>query len=115
MRRPDQQQTTLAGLPPFIQRTANRPMNGLVHFPAHVFVDCLTHEDTADLAHPKFRKAAVTRVTLRRCGTWTFRVRCPWCGRMHGHGGGTGPLPYFGHRTADCDALGGYLLDPRGA
>lgn len=42
-------------------------------------------------------------------GTWRFKSRCPYCGDTHMHGGGTGPVPFFGHRAADCEG-GGYAL-----
>lgn len=41
---------------------------------------------------------------------WVIRVRCPYCGGIHSHGGGAeSTAPYSGHRAADC-GKGGYYL-----
>lgn len=42
---------------------------------------------------------------LGRRGIWALTVPlCPYCGRMHQHGGGgDGPSPFLGSRAAHCD------------
>lgn len=57
--------------------------------------------------------AEVTRLTFEGTG-FHIKVRCPFCGADHHHGGGAGVLPMFGHRVADC-ALGSYFLVVVGA
>lgn len=52
--------------------------------------------------------AEVTRLTFEGTG-FHIKVRCPFCGADHGHGGGADILPAFGHRVADC-GLGSYVL-----
>jgi hypothetical protein len=42
-------------------------------------------------------------------GAYRCRVVCPHCKKEHAHGLGTGTLPEFGHRVADC-GLGSYHL-----
>lgn len=39
-------------------------------------------------------------------------VECPWCGREHTHGAGSGAIPAFGPRVAHCDGGQGYRLVP---
>jgi hypothetical protein len=41
----------------------------------------------------------------RRLGTWI--VRCPYCGKVHGHGAITGSRQ---HRVADCGKGPGYFV-----
>lgn len=52
--------------------------------------------------------AEVTRLTFQGTG-FHIKVRCPFCGADHHHGGGAHVLPTFGHRVADC-GLGSYSL-----
>lgn len=40
---------------------------------------------------------------------WTLAVKCPFCEKLHKHGGGIGETPSFGHRVAHC-GRGGYQL-----
>lgn len=108
----DQQKATFEALPPRVQMIGERRRSGSVLFPAAVFANCLTPRDIAALAAPRVSRAPVTLLTLRPDGGWSIRAACPWCGRSHAHGGGTGDLPFFGHRVADC-SHGGYELDPR--
>ncbi|MBQ0986373.1 hypothetical protein KBZ10_18020 [Streptomyces sp. F63] len=36
-------------------------------------------------------------------GTWLLMVRCPWCTKLHTHGGGDGDQPgRFGARVSHC-------------
>lgn len=53
---------------------------------------------------------AIEAIYRERNGTWRFKSRCPFCNGAHMHGGGAGPVPFFGHRVADCVAGGGYEL-----
>lgn len=108
----DRQKATFEALPVAIQMLGEHLATGSVTFPAAVFADCLTPRDIAALSAPRASRAPVTFMTLRLDGGWGIRATCPWCGKAHSHGGGTGPLPYFGHRVADC-WRGGYELDPR--
>lgn len=108
----DRQKATFEGLPVAIQMLGQRLATGSVTFPPAVFAACLTSHDIAVLDTPSNVKAPIVRLTLRVDGGWGIRAVCPWCGRWHAHGGGTGPLPYFGHRVADC-GHGGYVLAPR--
>jgi hypothetical protein len=49
--------------------------------------------------------------TIRREGkVWLLSVRCPYCGKRHGHGGGIGPQPILGPRKGDGDGCGSYEL-----
>jgi hypothetical protein len=57
--------------------------------------------------------AKVTRLTFEGTG-FHIKVRCPFCGADHNHGGAARVLPMFGHRVADC-ALGSYFLVVVGA
>lgn len=52
--------------------------------------------------------AEVTRLTFEGTG-FHIKVRCPFCGADHHHGGGTHAVPIFGHRVADC-GKGSYFL-----
>lgn len=54
---------------------------------------------------------AIARITslTHADGAYRCRVVCPHCKKEHGHGLGTGTLPEFGHRVADC-GLGTYHL-----
>ena len=59
--------------------------------------------------------AVATHIAEDR-GIWVLRVSCPYCDRMHRHGGGlvkAGP-PSLGHRQSHCLAGegGGYVLTP---
>lgn len=108
----DRQKATFEALPPSVQMLGQRLATGSVTFPPAVFAGCLTSRDIAALDTPSNVKAAVVRLTLRPAGGWGIRATCPWCGKVHSHGGGTARLPYFGHRAADC-TRGGYELDPR--
>lgn len=64
-----------------------------------------------------------------RDGAWSLTIRCPHCGHLHTHGGGSDPRPegartsFLGHRASHCPSLcpshgshqrsGGYFLtDP---
>ena len=62
-----------------------------------------------------------------RDGAWLLNVRCPFCAKLHTHGGGNGDAPYGGHRVAHCtdtglrraglsreDTRGGYTLEVKG-
>lgn len=110
----DRQKATLEALPPNVQMLGDRIETGSVIFPPSAFHACLDDDDLAALNVPSNAKATVVRLTLRRTGGWGIRATCPWCGKAHSHGGGTGPLPYFGSRLSDCDTGGCvYLLDPR--
>ncbi len=108
----DPQKATFEALPPNVQMLAERLETGSVVFPPSAFRACLDDRDLTALNAPNNVNAAVVRLTLRPTGGWGIRAACPWCGKAHSHGGGTGPLPYFGHRVADC-GHGGYELDPR--
>ncbi len=33
---------------------------------------------------------------------WLIKIKCPYCGKPHNHGGGTDPKPDLGHRGAHC-------------
>jgi hypothetical protein len=48
--------------------------------------------------------APVERVVLQPSGTELWEVRCPYCGRLHTHGGRPG------HRVAHCGAADCYVL-----
>ena len=51
-------------------------------------------------------------VTVERApdGIWDLTIEhCPYCGKRHRHGGGTGKHPTLGHRVSHCFA-GGYIL-----
>lgn len=52
----------------------------------------------------------IEAVYRERNGTWRYKARCAHCGSTHMNGGGAGPVPFFGHRAADCGAGGGYAL-----
>ena len=40
---------------------------------------------------------------VKRNSFWRIRVRCPFCGEVHLHGGGGDPAgPMMGDRRADC-------------
>lgn len=108
----DRQKATFEALPPNVQMLGERLETGSVIFPPSAFSTCLCDGDLVALNAPSNVKAAVVRLTLRPAGGWGIRAACPWCGKAHSHGGGAGPLPYFGHRVADC-SHGGYELDPR--
>ena len=57
------------------------------------------------------------KITRAWDGTWLFHVRCPFCGRLHTHGGGNGEQPSnYGHRVSHCGehAEGGtYIIVPK--
>lgn len=43
------------------------------------------------------------RVARSWDGTWLLMIRCPWCGKLHTHGGGDGEEPgRFGARISHC-------------
>ena len=45
---------------------------------------------------------------------WILKLTCPHCGKTHTHGGGSGPVPYGGHRVAHChngEFPGGYFIE----
>ncbi len=108
----DRQKATFEVLPVAIQMLGQRLATGSVTFPPAVFAGCLTSHDIAVLDTPSNTTAVVVHLTLRPDGGWGIHATCPWCGKVHSHGGGTDPLPYFGHRVADC-TRGSYELDPR--
>lgn len=58
--------------------------------------------------HPKVPAEA------QRCsdGVWDLTIICPYCGKRHLHGGGNGPLPFYGFRAPHCGALRDYELVP---
>ncbi len=44
---------------------------------------------------------------------WKVTISCPYCGKIHWHGGGDGPKPDLGHRNAHCvndRGVDGYIL-----
>jgi hypothetical protein len=53
---------------------------------------------------------------------WLLKVRCPYCDRIHTHGGGTDRTEvadFLGHRVSHCertdpDGVGYVLTDPEG-
>jgi hypothetical protein len=53
--------------------------------------------------------AEVVRLTYSEGVGFRIKVKCPFCGVPHYHGGGAEVLPIFGHRVADC-GRGGYAL-----
>jgi len=53
--------------------------------------------------------AEVIRLTYSEGGGFRIKVKCPFCGVPHYHGGGSEIIPIFGHRVADC-GRGGYAL-----
>lgn len=53
--------------------------------------------------------AEVVRLTYGEGVGFRIKVKCPFCGAPHYHGGGAEILPIFGHRVADC-GRGGYAL-----
>ena len=58
--------------------------------------------------------AYATATRGRECWGLTIAF-CPFCGRVHRHGGGDGPAPVFGHRVAHCGTGGmvaSYVLLP---
>ena len=46
---------------------------------------------------------------IRTPKCFIFRVMCPFCKKIHKHGGGSGKEPHFGSRVAHC-SKGEYLL-----
>ncbi len=61
--------------------------------------------------------APTVLAAARRClrdNAWSLTLYCPHCHRIHVHGGGTGPVPSGGHRSAHCSTGSGkgYLLSP---
>ena len=38
----------------------------------------------------------------RKGKQWKMVVRCPYCHKLHKHGGGTEEIPLLGTRSADC-------------
>jgi hypothetical protein len=38
----------------------------------------------------------------RKGKLWKMVVRCPYCNKLHKHGGGTEDTPLLGRRAADC-------------
>ena len=50
----------------------------------------------------------------KRDGIWTLTVVCPFCGKVHHHGGGHFDEPMLGGRVPHCDkaADGQYEIIP---
>lgn len=49
---------------------------------------------------------------------YSWRVTCPYCGKIHHHGGGPldqDPRALLGHRLAHCGAADGYVLVASGS
>lgn len=70
---------------------------GSLRFDPRVFAEY------ADAPRAGAALALVREVRLcPREGVWTSRSECPYCRKVHIHGGGYGPLPYFGSRDPHC-------------
>lgn len=50
-----------------------------------------------------------TVVYMKFDNVWTVKVRCPYCGSIHKHGGGNSKKPFLGHRSSHC-ARGEYVM-----
>lgn len=47
-------------------------------------------------------QARVIKITRDNLGTWLLTVQCPYCGKTHEHGGGSGETPYLSGRGSHC-------------
>jgi hypothetical protein len=55
------------------------------------------------------------RATRYSDGVWGLIVRCPYCGKRHLHGGGSGDIPHYGNRLSHCpEPPRNYELVPQG-
>ena len=57
----------------------------------------------------------VEAIATREGRQWFWRIpKCPFCGKTHTHGGGSGPEPDGGHRASHCTGgSGNYYLQEK--
>jgi hypothetical protein len=72
--------------------------------------------DTQGLEGKGYQPVTVPTKAKKVQGIWSLHVtECPFCGREHWHGGGSGARPSAGPRVAHCGAQRGmYVLVPVG-
>lgn len=51
------------------------------------------------------------RATRSKDGIWDLWITCPYCGKKHHHGGGSGEEPMYGFRAPHCDDIGAVSKD----
>ena len=63
--------------------------------------------------NPELPKVPAKAVRDRPSGVWKFTVICPFCGKKHFHGGGSGETPArYGSRVPNCDSPTQYEIVP---